>query len=160
MSMSARAPYLRRVKLEDTPQRDLTGTVEPCRVASWTPYVRGSAGTTVFVRSQNRCCMVELPLYVRRVTDPIESDEFSRQEAALKLGVSLRTIDRLREDGELESFLVRGIVRIPKESVEAYKARQRDEARRQRERAFKETVKDDFDVEVPFLAERRGRRAA
>lgn len=104
--------------------------------------------------------MVEHPLYVRRVTTPIETADVSRHEAALKMGLSPRTIDRLRADGELESFLYRGCVKIPTASIEAYRERQREAARRLRERSFKPPVIDDFDVEVPFLAERRRRRAA
>jgi excisionase family DNA binding protein len=104
--------------------------------------------------------MVEEAHYVRRVTRTIESEDFSRREAALYLGVSARTIDRLREEGEIEDFLVRGSVRIPKDSLDAYKERQREAARRRRERRARPQVKDDFDIAVPFLEERRTRRAA
>jgi excisionase family DNA binding protein len=104
--------------------------------------------------------MVEEAHYVRQVTQTIQSNELSRRGAALYMGVSVRTIDRLREDGEIESFLVRGSVRIPNYSLDRYKERQRDAARRQRERAGHPTVKDDFEISVPFLEERRKRRAA
>lgn len=104
--------------------------------------------------------MVEEAHYVRRVTRTIESAEFSRREAALYMGVSLRTIDRLREEGEIESFLIRASVKVPQASLDAYKDRQRDAARRHRERASRPQVKDESEIGVPLLVERRNPRAA
>jgi excisionase family DNA binding protein len=104
--------------------------------------------------------MVEKSHYVRRVTQTIQPNELSRHEAALYLGVSLRTLDRLREDGEIESFLVRGCVRVVVAAIDAYKERQREAARRERMRAGRPMAKSDFEIEIPFLAERRRQRAA
>jgi excisionase family DNA binding protein len=104
--------------------------------------------------------MVEESHYVRRVTRTIESPDFSRREAAVYIGMSVRTVDRLREDGEIESFLQRASVRIPKSSLDAYRDRERLAAQRARERAHAPRLKDDFDTEVPYLKERRARRAA
>jgi excisionase family DNA binding protein len=94
------------------------------------------------------------------VTGTIQPNELSRREAALYLGVSLRTLDRLREDGEIESFGVRGCVRVVVASIDAYKERQREAAKRLRTQAGQLPAKGDFEIEMPWLAERRGRRAA
>ena len=60
---------------------------------------------------------------VRR--DDGKRPNLSKQNAALRLDVSGRTIDRLRSAGELEWITVGSRVRIPVASLEAYEARQR-----------------------------------
>ena len=44
----------------------------------------------------------------------------SRGDVADLLGVSMRTVDRLRAEGELRSVLVRGCVRFTAADVQAY----------------------------------------
>jgi excisionase family DNA binding protein len=124
-------------------------------------YVRGEIGTTVFVRSQIRPSMVEEALYVRQVTSEIISSELSRRETAAYLGMSLKTVDRLRDNGEIDWFEIGAAVRIELASIDAYKERQR-EARRRKQRGTSGLVQSKFELElnIPALDEARAQRAA
>ncbi|HET7170669.1 MAG TPA: helix-turn-helix domain-containing protein, partial [Gaiellales bacterium] len=55
-----------------------------------------------------------------------------KRRAAVLLGVSPGTIDRLRDDGEIEAINVRGIVMVLVSSLEAYIERQLDQAEARR----------------------------
>ena len=55
-----------------------------------------------------------------------------KRRAAALLGVSPGTIDRLRDDGEIEAINVRGIVMVLVSSLEAYIERQLDQAEARR----------------------------
>jgi excisionase family DNA binding protein len=48
-----------------------------------------------------------------------------RSEVASLLGVSLRTVDRLRSSGELRAIRIRGSIRFAAQDVEAYVASKR-----------------------------------
>lgn len=56
-------------------------------------------------------------------------DLASKWEVASYLGVSWRTVDRLRKRGELDTVFVETLPRITKESVAAYVERQREASR-------------------------------
>jgi len=56
----------------------------------------------------------------------------SKARAAALLGVSPGTIDRLRDDGEIEAINVRGTVKVLVSSLEAYIERQLDQAEARR----------------------------
>jgi excisionase family DNA binding protein len=79
----------------------------------------------------------------------------SRKDAARRLGCSTRTIDRLREEGELEEFTVGSRVVIEIASILAYEQRQR--ARRK-----PATPAEDFQARFPIraLEEIRAAKAA
>lgn len=79
----------------------------------------------------------------------------SRKDAARRLGCSTRTIDRLREDGELEESTVRSRVVIEIASILAYEQRQR--AKRK-----PATPAEDFRARFPVraLEEIRAAKAA
>jgi excisionase family DNA binding protein len=100
--------------------------------------------------------------YLRRVPSPIQPKEISRHEAALYLGVSVKTVDRLRAAGELDDFAIGAVVRIEIESIDAFKERQR-QARRSRQFAstrLAESVREEDELPIPALARARDERAA
>ena len=105
--------------------------------------------------------MVEEALYVRQVTSEITSSELSRRETAACLGVSLKTVDRLRDAGEIDWFGIGAAVRVELASIDAYKERQR-EARRRKQRGTSGLAQSKFELElkIPALDEARAQRAA
>jgi hypothetical protein len=111
--------------------------------------------------------MVEDSLYVRQVTKTVliaapTPLELTREQSAGYLGVSLKTVDRLRDAGELDWFYVGASVKVELESIEAFKERQR-QARRNRQRSrrdLEESKREGLELVIPALEEARARKAA
>lgn len=161
--MRREAPYLQRVEaLDQMPTARTAGMRTQERYVQVVP-----SQASVFVRQQNRTSMVEESLYVRRVTKTVliaapTPLELTREQSAGYLGVSLKTVDRLRDAGELDWFYVGASVKVELESIEAFKERQR-EARRNRQRSrsdLEESKREGLELVIPALEEARARKAA
>ncbi len=95
-----------------------------------------------------------------------ESTLISKKTAAHYLGVSESTVDRLRQDGEIEAIRVRGLVRVFVPSLDAFTTRQREQAEAERKAMQALAPRrrtDPFTADafpIPALDRRRAERKA